>query len=247
MGTPNSFESRASPRPRVSSMRGSLPNARKNVSRETFCMRDTGGISDAKPKRRGSVKARCKRAAGIPRPRSPPGKGLPKGRCQKANPKTRNIAEPAKHPETQRQLQNEEAPETRILPNARKMFHVKHSKVCERCWNSESPQKRRTSKRLRLCAFDKASSKHCKMFHVKHSAPRAAHARHKKKRRPFETDAVRQVVGPPRLRSYFAAPMRQIVVPQSGHLPFVMGLPFFVVLSTGSLIDIRIVSFDGHG
>ena len=28
---------------------------------------------------------------------------------------------------------------------------------------------------------------------------------------------------------YFAEPMRQIVVPQSGHLPLVMGLPFFVV------------------
>ena len=36
-------------------------------------------------------------------------------------------------------------------------------------------------------------------------------------------------------RSYFfAAPIRQMVVPQSGHLPFVMGLPFFVVPSTGS-------------
>ena len=36
-------------------------------------------------------------------------------------------------------------------------------------------------------------------------------------------------------RSYFfAAPIRQMVVPQSGHFPFVMGLPFFVVLSTGS-------------
>ena len=30
--------------------------------------------------------------------------------------------------------------------------------------------------------------------------------------------------------------MRQMVVPQSGHLPLVMGLPFFVVLSTGSFI-----------
>ena len=35
---------------------------------------------------------------------------------------------------------------------------------------------------------------------------------------------------------YFAAPMRQMVVPQSGHLPFVIGLPFFVVLSTGSFM-----------
>ena len=37
-------------------------------------------------------------------------------------------------------------------------------------------------------------------------------------------------------QTYFAAPMRQIVVPQSGHLPFMMGLPFFVVPSTGSFI-----------
>ena len=37
-------------------------------------------------------------------------------------------------------------------------------------------------------------------------------------------------------RGYLAAPMRQIVVPQSGHLPFVIGLPFFVVPSTGSFM-----------
>jgi hypothetical protein len=36
--------------------------------------------------------------------------------------------------------------------------------------------------------------------------------------------------------TYLAAPMRQIVVPQSGHLPLVIGLPFFVVLSTGSFM-----------
>ena len=36
-----------------------------------------------------------------------------------------------------------------------------------------------------------------------------------------------------RYMRYFVAPIRQIVVPQSGHVPFVMGLPFFVVLSTG--------------
>lgn len=35
-------------------------------------------------------------------------------------------------------------------------------------------------------------------------------------------------------KRYFAAPMRQIVVPQSGHLPFVIGLPFLVTPSTGS-------------
>ena len=28
--------------------------------------------------------------------------------------------------------------------------------------------------------------------------------------------------------------MRQIVLPHTGHVPFVMGLPFFVVLATGS-------------
>ena len=38
------------------------------------------------------------------------------------------------------------------------------------------------------------------------------------------------------LPRYWAAPMRQIVLPQSGHVPFVMGLPFFVVLATGSFI-----------
>ena len=38
------------------------------------------------------------------------------------------------------------------------------------------------------------------------------------------------------LPRYWAAPMRQIVLPQSGHVPFVMGLPFFVVLVTGSFI-----------
>ena len=35
---------------------------------------------------------------------------------------------------------------------------------------------------------------------------------------------------------YFAAPMRQMVVPQSGHLPLVMGLPFLVTPSTGSFM-----------
>lgn len=36
---------------------------------------------------------------------------------------------------------------------------------------------------------------------------------------------------------YLPEPMRQIVVPQSGHLPLVIGLPFLVVLSTGSFIS----------
>ena len=44
----------------------------------------------------------------------------------------------------------------------------------------------------------------------------------------------------PRNRGFFiylAAPMRQIVVPQSGHFPLVIGLPFLVTLSTGSCIS----------
>ena len=46
------------------------------------------------------------------------------------------------------------------------------------------------------------------------------------------------------LRSlYLAAPMRQMVVPQSGHLPFVMGLPFFVVPSTGSCMTFFALHF----
>jgi hypothetical protein len=35
---------------------------------------------------------------------------------------------------------------------------------------------------------------------------------------------------------YLTAPMRQMVVPQSGHLPFVIGLPFLVTPSTGSFM-----------
>lgn len=36
---------------------------------------------------------------------------------------------------------------------------------------------------------------------------------------------------------YFAAPMRMIVVPQTGHLPFIAGFPFFRVIATGSFIS----------
>ena len=36
--------------------------------------------------------------------------------------------------------------------------------------------------------------------------------------------------------AYLAAPMRQTVLPHEGQVPFVMGLPFFVVLSTGFCI-----------
>ena len=42
---------------------------------------------------------------------------------------------------------------------------------------------------------------------------------------------------------YFAAPMRQMVVPQSGHLPLVMGLPFLVTPSTGSCISFLALHF----
>ena len=38
-------------------------------------------------------------------------------------------------------------------------------------------------------------------------------------------------------------PMRHMVVPQSGHLPFVMGLPFFVTLSTGSCMTFFALHF----
>src|SRR5712691_7388175 len=37
--------------------------------------------------------------------------------------------------------------------------------------------------------------------------------------------------------SYFAAPIRIIVVPHTGHLPFIAGLPFFSLTATASLIS----------
>src|SRR3989454_3163706 len=37
--------------------------------------------------------------------------------------------------------------------------------------------------------------------------------------------------------AYFAAPIRMIVVPHTGHLPFIAGLPFFSLTATASLIS----------
>ena len=37
--------------------------------------------------------------------------------------------------------------------------------------------------------------------------------------------------------AYFAAPIRIIVVPQTGHFPFIAGLPFFSLTATGFLIS----------
>src|SRR5207245_9500960 len=53
------------------------------------------------------------------------------------------------------------------------------------------------------------------------------------------------IVCPPRIRdgigpppgSYFAAPIRIIVVPHTGHLPFIAGLPFFSLTATAPLIS----------
>lgn len=42
---------------------------------------------------------------------------------------------------------------------------------------------------------------------------------------------------------YLVLPIRQIVLPQSGHSPFVMGLPFFVVLATGFFIAFFVLHF----
>lgn len=36
---------------------------------------------------------------------------------------------------------------------------------------------------------------------------------------------------------HVAAPMRMIVVPQTGHLPFIAGFPFFIVIFFGSFIS----------
>ena len=37
--------------------------------------------------------------------------------------------------------------------------------------------------------------------------------------------------------SYFAAPIRIIVVPQTGHFPFIAGFPFFSFTATASLMS----------
>ena len=69
--------------------------------------------------------------------------------------------------------------------------------------------------------------------------PRPRVLRHEKSRLRWAGPALRgfEAFG------YLLAPMRQMVVPQSGHLPFVMGLPFFVVLSTGSCITFFALHF----
>ncbi len=41
----------------------------------------------------------------------------------------------------------------------------------------------------------------------------------------------------PDVPAYFAAPIRIIVVPQTGHFPFIAGLPFFSLTATGFLIS----------
>src|SRR6059058_4745123 len=41
----------------------------------------------------------------------------------------------------------------------------------------------------------------------------------------------------PGVPAYFAAPIRIIVVPQTGHFPFIAGLPFFSLTATGFLIS----------
>ena len=46
-----------------------------------------------------------------------------------------------------------------------------------------------------------------------------------------------------RKQCYLAAPIRQMVVPQSGQVPLVIGLPFFVVLSTGFCISFFALHF----
>jgi len=41
----------------------------------------------------------------------------------------------------------------------------------------------------------------------------------------------------PDVPAYLAAPIRMIVVPHTGHLPFIAGLPFFSFTATASLIS----------
>src|SRR2546422_8001226 len=41
----------------------------------------------------------------------------------------------------------------------------------------------------------------------------------------------------PNVLVYFAAPIRIIVVPHTGHFPFIAGLPFFSLTPTGVLIS----------
>ena len=53
---------------------------------------------------------------------------------------------------------------------------------------------------------------------------------------PARSRGARLLAGAPAARRYFVLPMRQIVLPHTGHVPFVMGFPFFVVLATGSFM-----------
>jgi hypothetical protein len=39
------------------------------------------------------------------------------------------------------------------------------------------------------------------------------------------------------VRNYFAAPMRMIVVPHTGHFPFIAGFPFARLTATASLMS----------
>ena len=75
--------------------------------------------------------------------------------------------------------------------------------------------------------------------HPPPAPPNPVNAQHEKSRLRWAGPALRgfEAFG------YLLAPMRQMVVPQSGHLPFVMGLPFFVVLSTGSCITFFALHF----
>ena len=44
-------------------------------------------------------------------------------------------------------------------------------------------------------------------------------------------------------RRYLAAPIRNTLVPQEGHVPEVAGLPFFMVMACGSLISLLDLHF----
>ena len=44
-------------------------------------------------------------------------------------------------------------------------------------------------------------------------------------------------------RRYLAAPILNILVPQTGHFPSVAGLPFFIVICTASLISRLVLHF----
>lgn len=105
----------------------------------------------------------------------------------------------------------------------RSMFHVKHSR--------ERPKRMSTFCTWRPFMQDASWEASCwfAVFAVLDRAQKKT------------AEAVLFVIGYE--RGYFAAPIRQMVVPQSGHLPFVMGLPFLVRLSTGSFISFLALHF----